>query len=155
MKDLGLLLYFLGLQITYLPDGLFISQTKYAQDIIDKARMLDCNPSITLCVPYSKLLKDEGTLLADVKTYRSLVGCLQYLTFTGLGIAVSIQYASSCKPQMNFIFLLLNAFCATSKGHLIMVSLSNQLLWNSWLILTQIEQVIPMIEEALDDSLYS
>jgi hypothetical protein len=91
MTDLGLLHYFLGLQITYLPDGLFISQSKYAKDIIDKAGMSDCNPSITPCVPYSKLLKHEGDPFTDVKTYRSLVGCLQYLTFTRPDIAYSVN----------------------------------------------------------------
>jgi hypothetical protein len=91
MKDLGLLHYFLGLQITYLPDGLFISQSKYATDIIDKAGMTDCNSSITPCAPYAKLLKNEGAPFTDVKTYRKLVGCLQYLTFTRPDIAYSVN----------------------------------------------------------------
>ncbi|XP_061989759.1 uncharacterized mitochondrial protein AtMg00810-like [Rosa rugosa] len=91
MKDLGLLHYFLGLQITYLPNGLFISQAKYAQDILDKAGMSDCNASITPCLPYSKLLKDEGAPFTDVKTYRSIVGCLQYLTFTRPDITYSVN----------------------------------------------------------------
>ncbi|XP_024190150.1 uncharacterized mitochondrial protein AtMg00810-like [Rosa chinensis] len=83
MKDLGLLHYFLGLQITYVPNGgLFLSQTKYASEILQKAGMLDCNASITPCLPNSKLLRDEGAPFIDIKTYRSIVGCLQYLTFT-------------------------------------------------------------------------
>lgn len=91
-KDLGLLHYFLGLQITYLPYGLFISQGKYARDIIDKAGMSDCNISLTPCAPYTKLLKNEGATFTDVKTYRSLVLWLQYLTFTRLDIAYSVNF---------------------------------------------------------------
>lgn len=91
MKDLGLLHYLLGLQITYFPDGLFISQGKYARDIINKARMSNCIISLTPCAPYTKLLKDEGPPFTDVKTYRSLVGYLQYLTFTRLDIAYSVN----------------------------------------------------------------
>ena len=34
MKDLGLLHYFLGLEIWQLSDGLFVSQGKYAQEIL-------------------------------------------------------------------------------------------------------------------------
>lgn len=91
MKDLGLLHYFLGLHITYLPDGLFISQSKYAQDVIDKDGMTDCNTSLTPCAPYTKQLKSTGAPFTDIKTYRSLIGCLQYLTFTRPDIAYSVN----------------------------------------------------------------
>lgn len=119
MKDLDLLHYFLGLQITYLPDGLFISQSKYAQDIIDKAGMSNCNPSITPCVPYSKLLKDEGTPFTYVKTFRSLVGCLQYLTFTRPDIANSVN--SVCQfiqAPTELHFLVVKRFLHYIKGTL-------------------------------------
>ncbi|CAN6676712.1 unnamed protein product [Malus baccata var. baccata] len=36
LKDLGQLHYFLGLQITYQPQGLFVSQTKYIKDLLEK-----------------------------------------------------------------------------------------------------------------------
>lgn len=39
MKDLGNLHYFLGLQITYKNTGLFVSQTKYIQDLLAKVDM--------------------------------------------------------------------------------------------------------------------
>ena len=41
IKDLGNLSYFLGLEVSYTSDGLFLSQTKYAQDILLRAGMLD------------------------------------------------------------------------------------------------------------------
>ena len=41
IKDLGRLNYFLGLEVTYTDSGLFLSQTKYAQDILLRAGMLD------------------------------------------------------------------------------------------------------------------
>lgn len=37
MKDLGSLSYFLGISITRTSSGLFLSQKKYAQEIIDQA----------------------------------------------------------------------------------------------------------------------
>ncbi|KAL6329721.1 hypothetical protein AAG906_035369 [Vitis piasezkii] len=40
-KDLGSLSYFLGLEASPTPDGLFISQLKYARDILTRAQLLD------------------------------------------------------------------------------------------------------------------
>ena len=44
MKDLGLLHYFLGLEIWQCNDGQFVSQGKYAQEILDKFNMHGCKP---------------------------------------------------------------------------------------------------------------
>jgi hypothetical protein len=43
-KDLGSLNYFLGLEATPTTDGLFISQLKYALDILTQAQLLDNKP---------------------------------------------------------------------------------------------------------------
>lgn len=82
MKDLGPLHYFLGLEIKYLKDGLFLSQHKYAQDLLHKSGMDDCNIHLTPSRAGMKLLLDDGTPLSPTDTayFRSLVGCLQYLT---------------------------------------------------------------------------
>ncbi|PRQ54238.1 putative RNA-directed DNA polymerase [Rosa chinensis] len=93
MKDLGPLHYFLGLEIKYLSHGLFVSQQKYARDLIHKAGLDDCHSHITPCQSGLKLLKDHGTPLSsnDAAQFRSLVGCLQYLTFTRPDIAFSVN----------------------------------------------------------------
>eukprot|EP00253_Pinus_taeda_P033092 PITA_33092 len=44
MKDLGLLHYFLGLQIWQCNGGLFVSQGKYAWEILEKFKMHSCKP---------------------------------------------------------------------------------------------------------------
>ena len=44
MKDLGLLHYFLGLEIWQREDGLFVSQGKYAREILEKFNMKGCKP---------------------------------------------------------------------------------------------------------------
>ena len=44
MKDLGLLHFFLGLEIWKRSDGLFVSQGKYAQEILEKFNMHGCKP---------------------------------------------------------------------------------------------------------------
>ena len=48
MKDLGLLHYFLGLEIWQRSDGLFVSQGKYAREILEKFNMHGCKPIDTL-----------------------------------------------------------------------------------------------------------
>lgn len=47
VKNLGDVSYFLGLQITRTPEGMFISQEKYAMDLLRRASMLDAKPTAT------------------------------------------------------------------------------------------------------------
>ncbi|XP_024190212.1 uncharacterized mitochondrial protein AtMg00810-like [Rosa chinensis] len=93
MKDLGDLHYFLGLEIKYVTNGLFVSRYKYAKDLLPKAGLNDCHTHLTPCQSGVKLLKDVGTPLSsqDIAHFRSLVGCLQYLTFTRPDIAYSVN----------------------------------------------------------------
>ncbi|KAJ9550336.1 hypothetical protein OSB04_014381 [Centaurea solstitialis] len=51
IKDLGRLSYFLGLEVTYTTNGLFLSQSKYAQDILKRANMVDAKPVTTPLPP--------------------------------------------------------------------------------------------------------
>ena len=41
MKDLGHLSYFLGLEITHSTDGLYITQAKYASNLLSQAGLID------------------------------------------------------------------------------------------------------------------
>lgn len=41
IKDLGHLNYFIGLEVSYTSDGLFVGQAKYAHDILECAELLD------------------------------------------------------------------------------------------------------------------
>ncbi|XP_050125649.1 uncharacterized mitochondrial protein AtMg00810-like [Malus sylvestris] len=93
MKDLGILHYFLGLQIQYTSDGLFVSQSKYTKELIDKVDLQDCKPCATPCLPYHRLLKNDGRHYHSPDQYRNIVGALQYLTFTRPGIAFSVNQA--------------------------------------------------------------
>lgn len=47
MSDLGDLHYFLGIATTRTADGLFLSQQKYANEILSRASMLNCKPAST------------------------------------------------------------------------------------------------------------
>jgi hypothetical protein len=82
MKDLGPLSYFLGISVTKHTGGLFLSQKKYAEEIIERAGMSSCKSSPTPVDTKAKLSGSSGNPYHDPTEYRSLAGALQYLTFT-------------------------------------------------------------------------
>ncbi|GJY61695.1 ribonuclease H-like domain-containing protein [Tanacetum coccineum] len=85
-----LLLYVDDIVLTASFERLFLSQKKYAVKILDKAHMVNCNPSRTPIDTESKLGSD-GDLVSDPTLYRSLAGSLQYLTFTRPDISYAVQ----------------------------------------------------------------
>ncbi|GJZ70308.1 ribonuclease H-like domain-containing protein [Tanacetum coccineum] len=90
MTDLGSLNYFLGISVTRDSSGLFLSQKKYVVEILEKAHMVNCNPSRTPVDTESKLGVD-GDPVSDPTLYRSLAGSLQYLTFTRPDLSYAVQ----------------------------------------------------------------
>ncbi|GKC79811.1 ribonuclease H-like domain-containing protein [Tanacetum coccineum] len=93
MTDLGSLNYFLGISVTRNASGMFLSQQKYATEVLDRAGMLNCKPCRTPVDTDSKLSAD-GAPISDSTLYRSLAGALQYLTFTRPDISYAL-YSST------------------------------------------------------------
>lgn len=98
IKDLGRLNYFLGLEVTYTSNGLFLSQSKYAFDILTRADMVDCKP-VSTPLATGESLHSIGDLFNDPTLYRSLVGVLQYLTITRPDLAFSVNMVSQFLQQ--------------------------------------------------------
>ena len=93
IKDLGRLNYFLGLEATHLPTGLFLSQAKYAHDIVCRAGLRDAKPMPTPLATNVSFV-GAGTPFDDPTLYRSLVGALQYLTVTRPDISYAVNQVS-------------------------------------------------------------
>lgn len=93
MKDLGPLHYFLWIQITPNSNGLNLSQTKYALDILDRAQMTACKPMDTPMMAKTKGLTST-TPFSDPAHYCNLVGAFQYLTLTRADLAYSVNFVS-------------------------------------------------------------
>ena len=76
MKDLSTLSYFLGLEITSSSDGYYLSQAKYASDILFKAGITD-NKTVSTPLEYNaKLTPLDGKPISDTTRCRQLVGSL-------------------------------------------------------------------------------
>lgn len=97
IKDLGNLNYFLGLEVTYTNDGLFLGKTIYTNDILARSDMFDCKPISTPLASAVTLSKDEEPF-GDITKYHSLVhslvGALQYLTITRPNISFVVNHVS-------------------------------------------------------------
>ncbi|GJV28832.1 putative reverse transcriptase domain-containing protein [Tanacetum coccineum] len=77
---MGLMSFFLGLQISQSSRGIFINQSKYASEIVKKYGMLTSDSVDTPMVEKSNLDKDlQGTPI-DATLYRGMIGSLMYLT---------------------------------------------------------------------------
>ncbi|XP_021843480.2 secreted RxLR effector protein 161-like [Spinacia oleracea] len=94
MTDLGEMKYFLGMQVRQRPGRIFLSQEKYADDLLKKFHMEDCKPFVTPIAPNEKLSKYDGMEKVDASIYRSLVGSLIYLTHTRPDIVHAVSIVS-------------------------------------------------------------
>lgn len=107
MKDLGELHHFLGITVTRSTDHLYLSQSHYISDLIDRAGMTDCHISSTPIDTGSKL-DGSGDPVSDPSMYRRLAGALQYATLTRPDIAYSVQQAclfmhDPREPHLNLV----------------------------------------------------
>nr|GEU59459.1 retrovirus-related Pol polyprotein from transposon TNT 1-94 [Tanacetum cinerariifolium] len=80
MSSIEELTFFLGLQVKQKEDGIFISQHKYVNEILNKFGFFDVKTASTLMETHKTLLKDEKGKDVDEHLYRSMIGSLMYLT---------------------------------------------------------------------------
>lgn len=100
VKDLGLLKYFLGMEIARCKDGISMSQRKYTLDLLKETGMLGCKPADTPMEPAKKGGIDVESPPTNRDRYQRLVGKLIYLTHTrpDIGFAVSMASRFMTKP---------------------------------------------------------
>ncbi|GJU50602.1 zinc finger, CCHC-type containing protein [Tanacetum coccineum] len=90
MSDLGLLSYYLGIEVNQQETGITLKQEAYARSILTKTRMIKCNPSKRPMEHKLKLTKDGEGELINPTEYRSIVGGLRYLTHTRPDISFAV-----------------------------------------------------------------
>ncbi|GJR81020.1 retrovirus-related pol polyprotein from transposon TNT 1-94 [Tanacetum coccineum] len=80
MSMMGQISFFLGLQVSQSPGGIFINQSKYAQEILIKYGMDTSDPVDTPMVDCLKLDEDPLGIPVDQTRFRGMAGSLMYLT---------------------------------------------------------------------------
>ncbi|GKA58142.1 putative ribonuclease H-like domain-containing protein [Tanacetum coccineum] len=80
MSAMGELTFFLGLQVKQSQEGIFISQDKYVAEILKKFDFVSVKSAVTPMETKAPLAQDEGGPDVDLHLYRSMIGCLMYLT---------------------------------------------------------------------------
>ncbi|KAI3516558.1 hypothetical protein L1887_15477 [Cichorium endivia] len=102
MSDLGLLTYYLGIEVSQHENCITLKQEAYARNLLEKTRMLECNPTKSPMEHKTKLTKDGDGDLVNPTEYRSIVGGLRYLTNTrpDLSFAVGVVSRFMEKPTM-------------------------------------------------------
>ena len=94
MTDLGLMTFFLGMEIKQAEHEVFICQKKYAKEILKKFKLEECKATITPMNQKEKLCMEDGADKVDEGYFRSFIGCLMYLTTTRLDILNAISILS-------------------------------------------------------------
>jgi hypothetical protein len=92
MKDLGLMHYFLGLEVWQRQGEIFLAQGKYTVDILKRFGMMDCKSMSTPMVTNLRKLhdSDSGSYLVDPTMYRQLIGSLMYMIHTRPDICYAV-----------------------------------------------------------------
>lgn len=91
MTDVGLMAYFRG----QTESGIYISQKKYARQILERFKMSGCNPVRTPVETWNKKLRRETKgEPVDPTMFKSIVGSLRYLTFTRPDIPYGVSLIS-------------------------------------------------------------
>ncbi|RVX03863.1 Retrovirus-related Pol polyprotein from transposon RE2 [Vitis vinifera] len=94
MKDLGVLKYFLGIEVARSSAGLFLCQRKYTLDIVSEAGLLGAKPCGFPIEHNHRLGLANRELLSNPESYRRLVGRLIYLAVTRPNLAYSVHILS-------------------------------------------------------------
>ncbi|KAL4038587.1 hypothetical protein IC575_002209 [Cucumis melo] len=91
IKDLGNLKYFLGMKVARSKEGIFVSQRKYALDLLTETGILGCRPVDTPIELNCKLGNSDDQVPVDKEQYQRLVGKLIYLSHTRPNISFVVS----------------------------------------------------------------
>jgi hypothetical protein len=94
MSDLGLLSYYLGLEVKQRKGGITVGQSAYALKLVDRIGLTGCNACAAPLEPRLKLSKKSESPLVNATEYRSMVGSLRYLVNTRPDLVFAVGLVS-------------------------------------------------------------
>lgn len=99
MTDLGKMKYFLGVEIMQKPEGIYLSQKRYAGELLERFHLQNGNSVKNPIVPGSRFSKEGRGAKVDATLYKQLIGSLMYITAT--------------RPDLMYVTCLLSRYMAS------------------------------------------
>ena len=108
MSMIGELTHFLGLQICQQDSGIFLSQSKYAKNLVKKFGLESVSSARIPMSPNVKLIVDLLGKSVDPSLYRSMIGSLLYLTASRPDIIYSVRVCAryQANPKESYMIAL-------------------------------------------------
>jgi hypothetical protein len=94
MSDLGLLSYYLGIEVEQTARAITLRQSAYAKKLLERGGMDGCKPCQSPMEERLKLSKDSTSPRVNATSYRSIIGGLRYLAHTRPDISFAVGYLS-------------------------------------------------------------
>ncbi|GJZ61360.1 zinc finger, CCHC-type containing protein [Tanacetum coccineum] len=115
MSDLGLLDYYLGIEVTQTGGKITIKQTGYINKILKETSMMESNDTKYNSIPVLSLVKVKNGNSVYAIYYRSLIRSLRYLLHT--------------RPDLSYSVGLLSRFMQDPKDHHLKAVKQDEVLW--------------------------
>lgn len=90
IKDLGELSFFIDIEVSYLPEGIALTQAKFTKELLNSCALYLSKPTVTPLPINLKLIVDYGVLLEGITIYKCLVGKLNFLTQTRADLGYNV-----------------------------------------------------------------
>ncbi|GAA0148492.1 hypothetical protein LIER_36732 [Lithospermum erythrorhizon] len=137
---------FLGIQISQMEHNIFISQSKYAKNIVKKFGLESANSKRTPLETHVKITRDEDGKEVDINNYKNMIGSLLYLTASRPDIAHSVgvcarYQAASKESHLNLVKTIIKYVQGT-------------LLFSIYFCIT-VKQTVQVVSEAYPGSIHA
>ncbi|CAM8956838.1 unnamed protein product [Rhodiola kirilowii] len=119
MRMVGEMNYFLGLHVKQKGDGILVSQSKYAKNLIKKFNLEKASYKWTPAATHLKITKDDDGTNVDQTLYISMIGSLLYLTASRPDIAYVVgvcarYHANSKESHLLQVRRIIKYICGTA-----------------------------------------
>ena len=146
MKDLGMVHYFLGIEVWQIADGISLGQGKYVVEILEIFGMMNCKAMTTPMTLNLNLLSDASSEAVDATMYRQMIGSFMYLTNTRPYIFFAVNTLSQFLTDPRHVHLI---FANHVVVQLIMGSSTMRIRRLTWRVMwIYIGKVVPLIGRA-------